>query len=101
MTCVERQLTCRAEIRGYLKSMAASIDIPALTPGTSLTGRVAQLVPEENYGIVTTDDGRKLCFSREDVVGNRFNLLQVGTRVEITVLHNSDPRRRASIDMLS
>ncbi|MCL6502953.1 MAG: HPF/RaiA family ribosome-associated protein [Pirellulales bacterium] len=44
-------------------------------------GRVTRLVPDEDYGILTTPDGREVYFHRASVLHNAFDKLQIGTEV--------------------
>jgi cold shock CspA family protein/ribosome-associated translation inhibitor RaiA len=46
-----------------------------------LLGRVAHIVPEEDYGFIATEDGREVFFHRNSVLGGRFDELAVGASV--------------------
>jgi ribosomal subunit interface protein len=44
--------------------------------------RVAKLFPEQDYGFITTPDGREIYFHRNSVVNVPFDRLEVGREVE-------------------
>jgi cold shock CspA family protein len=44
-------------------------------------GRVSKLVPDEDYGFLTTPQGREVYFHRHSVLNDAFNRLHVGTEV--------------------
>lgn len=44
-------------------------------------GKIAELVPYEDYGIIQTDDGREIYFHRNSVVDEDFDKLEIGARV--------------------
>ena len=48
---------------------------------TPAHGRVAQLYPEEDYGMIQTDDGRELYFHRNSVLNASFDKLEPRTEV--------------------
>lgn len=45
-------------------------------------GTVARIFTSEGYGFITTDDGRELYFSRENVLHPEFEHLEPGTAVQ-------------------
>jgi len=44
-------------------------------------GKVVQLFPDENYGIIASSDKREIYFHRNSVLGADFEKLEVGTSV--------------------
>jgi ribosomal subunit interface protein len=44
-------------------------------------GRVAQLYPEEGYGIIEDSEGRKIYFHRNSVLGDAFGSITVGSEI--------------------
>lgn len=44
-------------------------------------GRIARLVPEENFGIIDSSDGREIYFNRNSLVEADFEQLKVGDEV--------------------
>lgn len=44
-------------------------------------GRIARLNPQENYGMIETEDGREIYFHRNSVVNLDFDKLEIGQRV--------------------
>lgn len=44
-------------------------------------GRITQLVPAEDYGMITTVDGREVYFHRNSVIGAEFDSLELGSDV--------------------
>lgn len=57
--------------RGFVKTHAEP----------QLKGTVDRLFPEENYGFLVTPDERSVYFHRASVLGDRFDLLRVGSAV--------------------
>lgn len=47
-----------------------------------LHGYVARLSPEESYGFIETPDGREVYFHRNSVLGQGFDRLSVGDKVQ-------------------
>lgn len=47
-------------------------------------GRVARLFPEQDYGIITTSDGREIYFHRNSVIDEDFDQLEVDHEVRFT-----------------
>lgn len=44
-------------------------------------GRISQLYPEQDYGIIETPDGREIYFHRSSVVNFDFDHLEIGKKV--------------------
>ena len=44
-------------------------------------GQVIKLVPEEDYGMIETTDGRQVYFHRNSIVDGDFDRLQIGSKV--------------------
>ena len=44
-------------------------------------GRVIKLMPEEDYGVLQTPDGREIYFHRNSVLEAGFDALEVGSEV--------------------
>ena len=44
-------------------------------------GRVVKLMPEEDYGVLQTPDGREIYFHRNSVLESGFDVLEVGSEV--------------------
>lgn len=47
-----------------------------------LRGKVIRLIPEEDYGFIAGPDGHELYFHRENLAGNNFDHLAVGSDVQ-------------------
>ena len=47
-------------------------------------GLIKQLIPDENYGVIQTPDGREIYFHRNSVIDGDFDSLQPGTSVHFT-----------------
>lgn len=56
---------------------------------TTSRGRVKLVSPPEDYGFITTPDGRDVYFHRNSVVEGTFDAIDVGDEVRFT-LHESD-----------
>jgi ribosomal subunit interface protein len=44
-------------------------------------GRISQLHPDQDYGIITTPEGREIFFHKNSVLNTLFDQLQIGTEV--------------------
>jgi ribosomal subunit interface protein len=44
-------------------------------------GRISQLIPTEDYGVITASDGREIYFHRNSVVDTDFDDLEIGAEV--------------------
>ena len=44
-------------------------------------GRISELFPDENYGTITTPDGREVYFHKNSVLNALFDELEIGTEV--------------------
>lgn len=51
-------------------------------------GRVVRLFPEEGYGFVETSDGYEVYFHENSVTDAKFETLEVGTEVRISIAHD-------------
>ena len=47
-------------------------------------GLIKKLIPDENYGVIQTADGREIYFHRNSVIDGDFDSLQPGTSVHFT-----------------
>lgn len=47
-------------------------------------GLIKKLIPDENYGVIQTPDGREIYFHRNSVIDGDFDSLQPGTSVHFT-----------------
>jgi len=47
-------------------------------------GLIKKLIPDENYGVIQTPDGREIYFHRNSVIEGDFDSLQPGTSVHFT-----------------
>jgi cold shock CspA family protein/ribosome-associated translation inhibitor RaiA len=76
---MERQLEQHSQkVRGDTKTHAAP-----------LQGKVLRLFPE--YGFIATNDGREIYFHRNAVLEGRFEDLEVGTPVDLSIVHDESP----------
>ena len=76
----ERQLKDhRQKMRGDVKTH----DVP-------LQGHVDRLVPIEDHGFITTNDGREIYFHRNAVVEGSFDDLEEEQTVELVVFHGDN-----------
>jgi ribosomal subunit interface protein len=48
---------------------------------TEPRGRIARLVPEQDFGFIETSDGREIFFHRHSVLGEEFDRLELGDDV--------------------
>jgi cold shock CspA family protein len=64
-------------LQDYARRQRGDIKSPTLLP----EARVSKILPEEEYGFLTSDDGREIYFHKNSVLGRAFPRLQVGTPV--------------------
>lgn len=62
-----------------------------LHAGVGQTGRVVRLFPEQDYGFVETGVGPDLYFTRNAVIGEAYDALDVGMLVEVTPATTEGP----------
>jgi ribosome-associated translation inhibitor RaiA/cold shock CspA family protein len=55
------------------------------------SGMVVRLFPEQNYGLIQIDDSPELYFTRNAVLGDNFDELQVGMMVHVTRATSEGP----------
>lgn len=67
----------RRQLQDFSRVQRGDVKSHELTP----FGRVSTQVPMEDYGTITTPDGREIYFHRNSVVGARFNDLEIGSEV--------------------
>ena len=67
----------RRQLEDYGREQRGSVKIHEGSP----LGRVTQLEPELDHGFLLTPDGREIYFHRNSVLGDAFNLLEVGAEV--------------------
>ncbi len=65
------------QLEDYVRRERKDVKVPARNPH----GKVSKLVSGEDYGMLTTREGRELYFHRSSVLGDAFDKLQVGTEV--------------------
>jgi ribosomal subunit interface protein len=68
----------RRQLEDYARRERGAIKAHAAPPA----GRVARLVPTEDYGFIETPDGREIYFHRHSVVNAAFDTLAIGSEVE-------------------
>lgn len=79
---IERQLEDHSDIRrGEVKQKEAAGE----------TGRVVRLFPDQNYGFVEIAGSPDLYFTRNAVIGARYEDLSVGAMVRVTVATTEGP----------
>ncbi len=64
-------------LQDYARKQRGDVKSPTLLP----EARVSKILPEEEYGFLTADDGREIYFHKNSVLGRAFPRLQVGTAV--------------------
>lgn len=47
-------------------------------------GHISQLMPEQDYGLIQTPDGREIYFHRNSVIDANFDKLEIGASVHFT-----------------
>ena len=64
-------------LQDYARRQRGDIKTHAQLP----EARVSKIVPREDYGFLTSDDGREIYFHKNSVLGRAFPRLKVGTTV--------------------
>jgi ribosomal subunit interface protein len=67
----------RRQLEDYVRTRRREVKAHEVPPH----GRVAELVPEESYGRIRTDDGREVYFHKNSLVDGDFSHLKVGAEV--------------------
>jgi cold shock CspA family protein/ribosome-associated translation inhibitor RaiA len=67
----------RRRLEDYVRELRGDVK----THDTPLHGKVVRLVPEEDYGFITTADGREIYFTRNAVLNEAFGELLPGAEV--------------------
>lgn len=93
----------RRRLQDYVRERRGQVKTPveALAPAT-----VSALFPEENYGFLTTPDGREVYFHAASVLDGHFDRLRIGSPVrfaeemgdkgpQATTVHLVHPRKQA------
>ena len=70
----------RRQLEDYVRRRRGKVK----THETGPYGRISELVPYEGYGIIETQDGRRIYFHRNSVLDEDFDKLEIGTRVHFT-----------------
>ncbi len=68
------------QLEHYVTSRRGDIKSHDVTPH----GHISQLVPEENYGMIKTSDGREIYFHRNSLIDYPFDQLAVGANVHFS-----------------
>ena len=55
-------------------------------------GRVMKLFPEDDYGIIETEDNQEIYFHRNSVVGDGFKRMKLRQEVRFTVAENESEK---------
>ncbi|MGQ0635981.1 MAG: HPF/RaiA family ribosome-associated protein [Planctomycetaceae bacterium] len=67
----------RRQLEDYAREIRGDVKTHAAYP----PGRVIRMVPNEDYGIIETPDGREIYFHRHSVLDDAFARLHVGSAV--------------------
>lgn len=65
------------QLEDYVRRQRGDVKSHARTPH----GKVSKLLPSEDYGFLTTPDGREIYFHRNSVLNEAFDKLEIGTEV--------------------
>lgn len=67
----------RRQLEDYVRRRRADIKMHVAVPH----GRIAELFPQDDYGMIVSVDGREIYFHRNSLLNADFDELQAGTRV--------------------
>ncbi|MEJ2452082.1 MAG: HPF/RaiA family ribosome-associated protein [Gammaproteobacteria bacterium] len=60
-------------------------------------GHIAKLIPEQNYGVIQTHDGREIYFHRNSVINAEFDDLEPGASVHFTETNGDQGPQASSV----
>ena len=69
--------TARRQLEDYVRRRRAEIKLHAAIPH----GQIAELFPQDDYGMIASADGREIYFHRNSLLNAEFDELQAGTSV--------------------
>jgi len=67
----------RRQLEDYLRQRRGVVKTHEVTPH----GRITQLFPHEDYGVIETSDNREIYFHRNSVIDQDFDKLEIGMPV--------------------
>lgn len=70
----------RRQLEDYLRIRGNKVKAHEVEPH----GRITQLFPQKDYGIIETPDGREIYFHRNSILGANFDKLEEGTSVRFS-----------------
>ena len=79
------------ELQNYVRLRRQEVKHPVLPPHAWVT----RLYRNEDYGFISSDDGREIYFHKNSVLNDRFDFLEVGTEVRFKE-ENGDSGPQAS-----
>lgn len=65
------------QLEDYVRRQRGDVKSRVRTPH----GKVTKLLPDQDYGFLTTPDGREIYFHRNSVLNDAFDKLDIGTEV--------------------
>jgi ribosomal subunit interface protein len=91
---VRRQLERfqRTNRRGFQAHVHADTEVPE--------GRVAELVPAQDYGRILTRDGREIYFHRNSLLNGNFDKLEVGVAVRFKEEMGEEGPQASSVHLM-
>lgn len=79
----------RRQLEDYVRKLRGKVK----THETPPHGKIKELFPYENYGVIETPDGREIYFHRNSVVDEDFNALSEGASVHFSeVMGDNGPQ---------
>ena len=70
----------RRQLEDYLRKRRGKVKQHEAEPH----GKIVQLVPYEDYGVIQTSDGREIYFHRNSVIEQDFDKLEIGDNVHFS-----------------
>ena len=70
----------RRQLEDYVRQRRRDVKHHEVEPH----GKIVQLFPAEDYGVIQTSDGREIYFHRNSILGADFDKLEEGARVHFT-----------------
>jgi ribosomal subunit interface protein len=78
----------RRQLQDYTRMRRGEVKLHAVPDH----GRIARLVPEEDYGFILSADGGEIYFHRNSVAGGEFDKLAIGDEVRFVAQHSESAK---------
>lgn len=84
------------ELQTYVRTRRHEIKTPVLPPHAW----ISRLFRNEDYGFISTQDGREIYFHRNSVLNQRYDSLEIGTEVRFSEEMGEAGPQASSVDLV-